>query len=74
MIPALLTIRGDTVWVKPERAADGDLRILNVEILCTFGIVSLGVYGIVLAGYAPRTFQSIPFLGWDRSSRADDFV
>jgi NADH-quinone oxidoreductase subunit H len=28
---------------------------LNVGILYTFGIVSLGVYGIVLAGYAANS-------------------
>ena len=34
---------------------------LNVGILYTFGIVSLGVYGIVLAGYAANS--KYPFLG-----------
>ncbi len=39
---------------------------LNVGILYTFGIVSLGVYGIVLAGYAANS--NYPFLGGIRSS------
>jgi NADH-quinone oxidoreductase subunit H len=39
---------------------------LNVGILYTFGIVSLGVYGIVLAGYASNS--KYPFLGGIRSS------
>ena len=39
---------------------------LNIGILYTFGIVSLGVYGIVLAGYASNS--KYPFLGGIRSS------
>ncbi|MFN7139092.1 MAG: complex I subunit 1/NuoH family protein [Limisphaerales bacterium] len=39
---------------------------LNIGILYTFGIVSLGVYGIVLAGYASNS--KYPFLGSIRSS------
>lgn len=39
---------------------------LNVGILYTFGIVSLSVYGIVLAGYAANS--KYPFLGGIRSS------
>ena len=39
---------------------------LDVGILFTFGIVSLGVYGIVLAGYASNS--KYPFLGGIRSS------
>ena len=39
---------------------------LNVGILFTFGIVSLGVYGVVLAGYASNS--KYPFLGGIRSS------
>src|SRR2546422_10490333 len=42
------------------------LADLNVGILYTFGIVSLGVYGIVLAGYAANSKS--PFLGGIRSS------
>ena len=39
---------------------------LDVGILFTFGIVSLGVYGIVLGGYASNS--KYPFLGGIRSS------
>jgi NADH-quinone oxidoreductase subunit H len=39
---------------------------LNVGILYTFGIVSLGVYGIVLAGYAANS--KYPMFGGIRSS------
>ena len=39
---------------------------LNVKVLYTFGIVSLGVYGIVLAGYAANS--KYPFMGGIRSS------
>jgi len=42
------------------------LADLNVGILYTFGIVSLGVYSIVLAGYAANS--KYPFLGGIRSS------
>ncbi len=42
------------------------LADLNVGILYVFGIVSLGVYGIVLAGYAANS--KYPFLGGIRST------
>ena len=42
------------------------LADLNVGILYTFGIVSLGVYSIVLAGYAANS--KFPFLGGIRST------
>ncbi len=65
MIPALLTLAvipfGSTLGQQPMVIAD-----LNVGILFTFGIVSLGVYGIVLAGYAANS--KYPFLGGIRSS------
>src|SRR5687767_12389671 len=65
MIPALLTIAvipfGSTLGSQQMVIAD-----LNVGILYTFGIVSLGVYGIVLAGYAANS--KYPFLGGIRSS------
>ena len=65
MIPALLTIA-----VIPFGGQIGDqflvIADLNVGILYTFGIVSLGVYGIVLAGYAANS--KYPFLGGIRSS------
>src|SRR5215471_9780542 len=53
MIPSLLTIAiipfGSQLGRGGQRMVIADL---NVGILYTFGIVSLGVYGIVLAGYA----------------------
>ena len=39
---------------------------LNIGILYTFGIVSIGVYGIIMAGYAANS--KYPFLGGIRSS------
>jgi len=65
MIPALLTLA-----VIPFGSQIGPHQMvianLNVGILFTFGIVSLGVYGIVLAGYASNS--KYPFLGGIRSS------
>jgi NADH-quinone oxidoreductase subunit H len=65
MIPSLLTIAvipfGSRLGGQKMVIAD-----LNVGILYTFGIVSLGVYGIVLAGYAANS--KYPFLGGIRSS------
>jgi NADH-quinone oxidoreductase subunit H len=65
MIPALLTVA-----VIPFGSKLGEQKMviadLNVGILYTFGIVSLGVYGIVLAGYAANS--KYPFLGGIRSS------
>jgi NADH-quinone oxidoreductase subunit H len=65
MIPSLLVVAvipfGSTLGRQPMVIAD-----LNVGILYAFGIVSLGVYGIVLAGYAANS--KYPFLGGIRSS------
>jgi NADH-quinone oxidoreductase subunit H len=65
MIPSLLTVAiipfGSQLRGEKMVIAD-----LNVGILYTFGIVSLGVYGIVLAGYAANS--KYPFLGGIRSS------
>ena len=65
MVPAFLTVA-----VIPFGSALGGQRMviadLNVGILYTFAIVSLGVYGIVLAGYASNS--KYPFLGGIRSS------
>ncbi len=65
MIPSLLTVAiipfGSQLGHQKMVIAD-----LNVGILYTFGIVSLGVYGIVLAGYASNS--KYPFLGGIRSS------
>src|SRR4051812_12843857 len=65
MIPSLLTVA-----IIPFGSNLGNQRMviadLNVGILYTFGIVSLGVYGIVLAGYSSNS--KYPFLGGIRSS------
>lgn len=65
MIPAFLTVAvipfGSYLGQQKMVIAD-----LNIGILYTFGIVSLGVYGIVLAGYASNS--KYPFLGGIRSS------
>lgn len=65
MIPSLLTVA-----IIPFGSRLGNQKMviadLNVGILYTFGIVSLGVYGIVLAGYAANS--KYPFLGGIRSS------
>src|SRR5438477_8246784 len=65
MIPSLLTVA-----IIPFGSKLGNQKMviadLNVGILYTFGIVSLGVYGIVLAGYAANS--KYPFLGGIRSS------
>lgn len=65
MIPSLMTVAiipfGSQLGKQQMVIAD-----LNVGILYTFGIVSLGVYGIVLAGYAANS--KYPFLGGIRSS------
>src|SRR6516164_3278270 len=67
MIPSLLTIAiipfGSQLGAGGQRMVIADL---NVGILYTFGIVSLGVYGIVLAGYAANS--KYPFLGGIRST------
>ncbi len=65
MVPALLTLAvipfGSKLGSQQAVIAD-----LNVGILFTLGIVSLSVYGIVLAGYASNS--KYPFLGGIRSS------
>lgn len=65
MLPAILNLA-----VIPFGSQLGQQRMviadLNVGILYVFGIVSLGVYGIVLAGYAANSKYS--FLGGIRSS------
>jgi NADH-quinone oxidoreductase subunit H len=65
MIPSILTVAvipfGSTLGQQRMVIAD-----LNVGILYVFGIASLGVYGIVLAGYAANS--KYPLLGGIRSS------
>lgn len=65
MAPSLLTVAiipfGSMLGGQKMVIAD-----LDVGVLYTFGIVSLGVYGIVLAGYAANS--KYPFLGGIRAS------
>jgi NADH-quinone oxidoreductase subunit H len=65
MVPALLAVAvipfGSQLGSQKMVIAD-----LNVGILYMFGIVSLGVYGIVLAGYAANS--KYPMFGGIRSS------
>jgi NADH-quinone oxidoreductase subunit H len=65
LIPAILNLAvipfGSTLGKQHMVLAD-----LNVGILYTFGIVSLSVYSLVLAGYAANS--KYPFLGGIRSS------
>src|SRR2546428_1028090 len=65
MVPAITTIAvvpfGSTLLGVPMVIAD-----INVGILYVFAIASVGVYGIVLAGWASNS--KYPFLGGVRSS------
>ena len=65
MMPALINVAiipfGSKIGGQSMVIAD-----LNVGILYTFGFVSLGVYGIILAGYAANS--KYPFLGGIRST------
>src|ERR1700726_5234665 len=65
MVPAITTIAvgpvGSTLLGVPMVIAD-----INVGILYVFAIASLGVYGIVIAGWASNS--KYPFLGGVRSS------
>src|SRR5579871_4066683 len=71
MVPALITIAvvpWSSQLVIPGMAQpiQGVIADLNVGILFVFAIASLGVYGIVLAGWASNS--KYPFLGGIRSS------
>src|SRR5213594_266807 len=65
VMPAIITIAvvpfGSTLFGVPMVIAD-----VNVGILFVFAIASLGVYGIVIAGWASNS--KYPFLGGVRSS------
>ncbi|RME89827.1 MAG: NADH-quinone oxidoreductase subunit NuoH [Verrucomicrobia bacterium] len=65
MIPSMVTVAvipfGSVLGSEPMVLAD-----LNIGILFSFAVVSLGVYGIVLAGYAANS--KYPFMGGIRSS------
>ena len=65
MVPAITTIAvvpfGSTLFGVPMVIAD-----INVGVLFIFAIASLGVYGIVIAGWASNS--KYPFLGGVRSS------
>src|SRR6266540_171582 len=65
MVPPVITIAvvpfGSTLFGVPMVIAD-----VNVGILFVFAIASLGVYGIVIAGWASNS--KYPFLGGIRSS------
>ncbi|HEV2096998.1 MAG TPA: complex I subunit 1 family protein [Chthoniobacterales bacterium] len=65
MIPAVATLAvvpfGSTLFGVPMVIAD-----INVGVLYVFAIASLGVYGIVLAGWSSNS--KYPFLGGIRSS------
>jgi len=65
MVPAILTLAvipfGSTLFGVPMVIAN-----VNIGVLFVFAIASLGVYGIVLAGYASNS--KYPFLGGVRSS------
>ncbi|MBI5386609.1 MAG: NADH-quinone oxidoreductase subunit NuoH [Verrucomicrobia bacterium] len=65
MLPGLIVLAvipfGSNLGAQKMVIAD-----LNVGVLFTFGIVSLGVYGIVLAGYAANS--KYPFLSGIRGS------
>ena len=65
LVPAFMTMAvipfGSQLGAEKMVIAD-----LNIGILYTFSIVSLGVYGIVLAGWASNS--KYPFLGGIRSS------
>src|SRR2546427_11046639 len=65
MVPAITTIAvvpfGSTLFGAPMVIAD-----INVGVLFVFAIASLGVYGIVIGGWASNS--KYPFLGGIRSS------
>src|SRR5438874_1927945 len=65
MMPAIITIAvvpfGSTLFGVPMVIAD-----INVGVLYVFAIASLGVYGIVLAGWSSNS--KYPFLGGVRST------
>ena len=71
VMPAIITIAvvpfGSTLFGVPMVIAD-----VNVGILFVFAIASLGVYGIVIGGWASNS--KYPFLGGIRSELANAFL
>ena len=71
MVPALMTLAvipfGSHLWGEPMVVAN-----VNVGVLFIFAISSLGVYGIVLAGWSSNS--KYPFLGGIRVHFADDLL
>ncbi len=69
MVPGLITVAvvpwGSNLVIGGQ-TIKGVIADLNVGILFVFAIASLGVYGIVLAGWASNS--KYPFLGGIRSS------
>jgi NADH-quinone oxidoreductase subunit H len=65
MVPAILTMAvvpfGSWIFGEPMVIAN-----VNIGVLFVFGVASLGVYGIVLAGWASNS--KYPFLGGVRST------
>ena len=65
MVPAIATIAvvpfGSSLWGVPMVIAD-----INVGVLYVFAVASLGVYGIVIAGWSSNS--KYPFLGGVRST------
>ncbi len=62
--------RGDPVWQRASSARRWSSRTSMSALLFIFAISSVGVYGIVLAGWSSNS--KYPFLGGIRSTLADD--
>ena len=71
MVPAIMTMSvvpfGSTLFGVPMVIAN-----INIGVLFVFAVASLGVYGIVLAGWSSNS--KYPFLGGRALDLADDFL